>query len=393
MYALKPRVIPVLLCTLLLGIMTPPALAQSGSDYFSLNHEETSDGGYRFLASNTHIIPVYLVLEIDRIQGLVSDQDLPVRTLLPPGAENVEVLRLRRGSGNRVSFSTSATHTRGDPDSVHHDDDHIYLFPFEHGRKYRLTQGYRGSFTHFGQNLYALDFDLNEGEPVHAARGGKVVEVKQDSSIGGPSGRFNEHANYILIMHEDGSFGNYVHLVFQGAIVEPGEMVEAGQLIGYSGNTGQSSGPHLHFDVRVPTRDGIMQSIPTLFLEHTGEAIEAHEGRYYYAYHPGKPEFETIFGSDITNDDFTDYKRTIDSTGIDIRVEQVDSTYILFVQNGTERRLQIDVRLQLQGMEASTPLSISAELAAGSEKFLSILRPLPGVQRFQYGYSLRYQEP
>jgi murein DD-endopeptidase MepM/ murein hydrolase activator NlpD len=58
----------------------------------------------------------------------------------------------------------------------------------------------------------------------------------------------------ISVLQVDGTYAEYLHLRHGGTVVKPGDRVVAGQLIGYSGNTGWSSTPHIHFHVYVPIR-------------------------------------------------------------------------------------------------------------------------------------------
>jgi len=82
-----------------------------------------------------------------------------------------------------------------------------------------------------------------------------VIEVREDSDKGGPGKSFNEEGNNVIMQHDDRTLGMYFHLKKNGAFVEPGANVEAGDLIGYSGNTGFSSGSHLHFEVTYTNRN------------------------------------------------------------------------------------------------------------------------------------------
>lgn len=126
-------------------------------------------------------------------------------------------------------------------------DTYIYDLPFREGTRHKVVQGYGRMFSH--KNKAALDFGMPEGTPVYAARGGVIYSFKDDNNEGGPFSKYQKKANYIIIKHNDGSFGCYWHLQKNGVVVKKG-IVAKGQLIGYSGNTGFVLRPHLHFAVK-----------------------------------------------------------------------------------------------------------------------------------------------
>lgn len=169
-----------------------------------------------------------------------------------------------------------------------HDDSCVYRLPFAPGSAYKVTQGYNGHYSHTGSDQYAVDFKMPVGTPIYAARGGVVAKVKDDSSKGGADRKFENHANYVLIRHDDGTLGNYAHLSRGGVKVVVGQRVEAGDLIALSGNTGFSSGAHLHFSV-FKTKDGKGRvSIPVKFETAADSAITLVEGKTYRS-SPVKP--------------------------------------------------------------------------------------------------------
>jgi hypothetical protein len=122
-----------------------------------------------------------------------------------------------------------------------------YQLPWPEGKTFRCIQGVNGAYSH--KDMFAYDFDLPEGEKFCAARSGRVIDVKEDSDKGGPDRKFMNDANTILIDHGDGTYGFYGHLKKDGALVEKGDYVFTGEVIGLSGKTGFASGPHLHFEV------------------------------------------------------------------------------------------------------------------------------------------------
>lgn len=83
------------------------------------------------------------------------------------------------------------------------------------------------------------DFGVDEGTPVHAADGGVVVEAGWVSGYG----------YTVIIDHGNGMSTLYAHN--SEVAVSPGQTVSKGQVVSYSGNTGGSTGPHLHFEVRI----------------------------------------------------------------------------------------------------------------------------------------------
>jgi len=126
-------------------------------------------------------------------------------------------------------------------------DDYTYNLPFGINSKYRVVQGYGGLFSHI--HIAALDFEMPEGTPIFAARDGILYMYKDDSNEGGPFPKYQKQANYIIIKHDDGSYGCYWHLKFKGVLIRSGH-IKKGQLIGYSGRTGFVMQPHLHFSVK-----------------------------------------------------------------------------------------------------------------------------------------------
>lgn len=131
----------------------------------------------------------------------------------------------------------------------------IYGLPFISGRRYLVTQAYLDAYSHERTN--ALDFDLKIGDEIHAAREGLVVNVIQDypdnpvdkRGLSEAKIENRDKVNLLKIRHDDQTIAWYFHLQQKGGLVKIGEKVKAGDLIAYSGNSGFSSGPHLHFVV------------------------------------------------------------------------------------------------------------------------------------------------
>lgn len=131
-----------------------------------------------------------------------------------------------------------------------HDDSYVYHLPYE-GKSW-ISVGYNSGNEHRGDAMYSLDFYMPEGTAILAARDGTVVETEDRFSVGKIDPTLIDKANRVIIAHSDGTVAIYGHLKKDGVLVKPGDRVVAGSKIGFSGNTGYSSGPHLHFEVYRP---------------------------------------------------------------------------------------------------------------------------------------------
>jgi murein DD-endopeptidase MepM/ murein hydrolase activator NlpD len=120
------------------------------------------------------------------------------------------------------------------------------------GKDFCLSQGANSKMSH--ENELAFDFKMKSGSEIRAARGGVVTVTRGDSNKGGLKPEYLNDGNHIIIKHDDGSSAYYWHLKQHGVLVNVGDTVFKGQTIGYSGNTGYSAFPHLHF--QVVDRDG-----------------------------------------------------------------------------------------------------------------------------------------
>ena len=141
----------------------------------------------------------------------------------------------------------------GNPKTAKHDDSYLYTLPFQKGKSVKIMQSFGGKFSHFRKHSkYAIDFTLAVGDTVTAARDGLVIMVKEDSKEHGRTYDYADKGNKIVVYHSDGTFASYVHLDFNGALVEVGDRIEVGQPIGISGLTGFTTKPHLHFVVLEP---------------------------------------------------------------------------------------------------------------------------------------------
>ena len=127
----------------------------------------------------------------------------------------------------------------------------LYRLPWPEGLSFMFTQVSDGRITsHFTKaTLHAVDIAMPTGEAVLAARSGVVDALEAGQGASPEEEPLSYEGNFVRVRHEDDTVAVYAHLNYQGVAVSLGEAVAAGQLLGYSGATGDVVHPHLHFAV------------------------------------------------------------------------------------------------------------------------------------------------
>jgi murein DD-endopeptidase MepM/ murein hydrolase activator NlpD len=195
--------------------------------------------------------PLQMTLAFSASQNVTAWPGFPLHQVLAPNAR-VLVGRIEPADQGRVSsFSLDMTALPGDPNATPRDV--TYSLPVDEHSDWHLGQAFHGDWSHNDeQNQYAIDLVVPEGTPVLAARRGVVMQVESGFDQGGGNrAKLAERANLVRIIHDDGTMALYAHLQENGVYVKVGQKVSVGLQIAASGNTGYSSGPHLHFAVQV----------------------------------------------------------------------------------------------------------------------------------------------
>jgi murein DD-endopeptidase MepM/ murein hydrolase activator NlpD len=202
------------------------------------------EAGETLLVRNDLYAPVQIELRLEQLDNVLGAPAKPINWVVPPRSHIRLATLAPRDAGKPLRYKPRLRYALGDPRLQ--PTQTRYPLPWR-GGPFRLTQGANGKYSHFTpKGRYAMDIAMPEGTPIVAARGGMVIKTENSQS-----GRGNNPAgNFVRILHDDGTMGVYLHLQQGSVAVREGQRVATGSFLARSGNTGNSTGPHLHFVVQ-----------------------------------------------------------------------------------------------------------------------------------------------
>lgn len=217
-------------------------------------------------------------------QGFLYDAETKNKitsTIIPPLSTKTIFSQQNSRSKRNIKFR----YVMGDPDT--RPDTAVILPPFTHYKPMRISQSFNGRFSHrSASSQYAVDIGMVVGTKITAVRGGVVIRTRDNYVLAGVSSPyFLDKANLVEILHDDGTYASYGHLLLGGVKVKVGDQVKAGQVIGLSGNTGYSTGPHLHFAI-LYNNNGKRRSVPFKFLQPDSKQVTPKKGDWLLPYLP-----------------------------------------------------------------------------------------------------------
>lgn len=243
-----------------------------------------ADGSIVLRAENTFLVPTQIAFALTSAENLAPGTPTRGNRILPVRSD-VDLLTLAPADASapmRVAYRYQYIH--GEP-GARHDPTAVYRLPYALANSHRVSQAFPDRFTHTDPaSRHAIDFEMPIGSGVYAAREGTVVEVASDYYEAGlDPDAFASRANIVRILHADGTMALYGHLNWNSIRVTEGQVVARGEYIADSGNTGFSTGPHLHFVVQ-RNAGGIIESVPVVFAGPGGAPVSLASGDVATAY-------------------------------------------------------------------------------------------------------------
>jgi murein DD-endopeptidase MepM/ murein hydrolase activator NlpD len=242
------------------------------------------EGGTVLVARNTYYAPVEVVWRLTEVDNVSTDAPATGSMVVPARGDH-ELMTLRRTRPSEsMRFEYEFRYILGAPDAVHRPEQ-SYRLPYALASSHPVSQAHPDTVTHVdAASQHALDFAMPIGTGIYAARDGIVVDVASDffetgldPNVDGP------RANFVRVLHDDGTMSLYAHLNWNSIRVVSGQRVRRGEHVADSGNTGFSSGPHLHFVVQ-RNGGGRLVSVPIEFAGASGGSFIPRRGEHPVAY-------------------------------------------------------------------------------------------------------------
>jgi len=233
-----------------------------------------------YLLFNDFWGPVEVEFSLSNAVNVIAEPELPARFVIPHQTEQALVglgsLDPKQGFSYRIQLNTVPG-----PPIVQRVQNAVLSPPFALGESYPISQGFNGTRTHNSPDSeYALDIVMPVGTTILAVKDGVVMDIEEDFNKGGTDlKKFADKANHLRILHADGTMAVYAHLDLASVMVRAGGRVKAGQRIARSGNTGFSSGPHLHFALQQNV-GMLLVSLPFSFQAADGSLVKPQENQY-----------------------------------------------------------------------------------------------------------------
>ena len=228
---------------------------------------------------NDYYGPVEVELKLTNAVNVLSEPELPARFVIPGQKEELLVGLGALNPEQGFQYRLNVASVPGKPITAPVQN-LVIPPPFGRGEAYVISQGFNGEKTHATEDSrYAIDISMPLNTTILSVRDGVVMDVEEDFNRGGTDiEKYADKANHVRVLHTDGTMALYAHLGLASVIVRPGARVRKGQPIARSGNTGFSSGPHLHF-VLQQNAGMKMISLPFEFQMPDGSTAAPQEGQ------------------------------------------------------------------------------------------------------------------
>ena len=227
---------------------------------------------------NLYAGPIEIEFNMKERENIALTPELPLNLVIPSMKES-KVFSIRAKKKNEGwRYRYSSRYVFGDPSAIH-SPSKPYRPPFGGGMSFKVSQSFKGKYSHSSPwSEYAVDIAMPEGTFIHAARDGIIMDIARDFYTGGSDmDKYGERANLVRILHEDGTMGVYAHLKLESVRFGLGRRVEEGDFIAEAGNTGFSTGPHLHFVIQKNIGMEVI-SIPFQFEGAKGKGLSPETG-------------------------------------------------------------------------------------------------------------------
>lgn len=234
------------------------------------------EGRIEIVATNNCFCPAEIALRWLAPTGVVPPAEGVHRVI--PARRDTVVASMQLGETQAAAaLGYEYRAVLGEPEARHAEDEG-YRVPFAVSRAFPVTQAYPSRFTHVDPSSeYAVDIEMPVGTQIYAARSGTVIEVASNYFETTDDPARAMRANIIRVLHADGTMALYAHLNWDSIRVRAGQRLRRGEYIADSGNTGFSTGPHLHFAVQ--RNAGLrLESVPFTFTGASGERVNATTG-------------------------------------------------------------------------------------------------------------------